>query len=135
MTDDPLDAAFRGHVEMLEEHRARRGDLQKSASLPARSFEHCQQLLARSKALLLALRRRLAPAPDQPAPDTQDRAMKAAITAWNAAVLSPSPNPPPSHAAIAAYVRISPEPVEAARGKIVAMIVSRLERSDRPTLH
>jgi aryl carrier-like protein len=132
--DDRLERTLRRQAELAEEHRARLDAVRTSASLLQRGLESYRLLLARSKALLQEVRSSLAELPKAPAPDAPERAIKAAMAAWDAAVLS-SRQGPPARAAITAYVSVCPEPAEIVEGKILAMIVARLDQRDRLTLH
>ena len=132
--DDRLERALRRQTELAEEHRARLDAVRDSASLLQRGLGSYRLLLARSKAVLQEMRSSLAGLPKAPASDAPERAMRAAMAAWDAALLS-SRQGPPARAAVTAYVSVCPEPAEIVEGKILAMIVARLERRDGLSLH
>jgi hypothetical protein len=135
MKSDRLDKVLHRNSELLEEHRARLDAVQRSASLLQRSFGHYGQLLARTRALLQQVRSRIAGDPEPPPPGAHERALKAAMAAWDAAMLSSSKDGRPTHAAIAAYRSVSPEPMELVREKVLAIVISRVGRRDGTNLH
>jgi hypothetical protein len=134
MKNDRLDKVLLRSSESREEHRARLDAVRRSASLLRRSFEHYGQLLARTMTLLQEVRSRIAGESAPPSAGAPERALKAAMAAWDAAMLS-SKDGPPTQAAIAAYRSVTPEPVEVVREKVLAIAISRVARRDGQNLH
>src|SRR4051812_16267608 len=98
------DAALREGRRLREERRSAIAEVIKTSSLLQQTLQQYLHLFAKSQALLEQVRSRIAQPAAPPSPDAPERAMKAAIAAYDAAMLSPSAKGLPSHVAIAAYI-------------------------------